>query len=975
MSGSTPRRAGLVAVLLLPLVLVVAVVGRMLLGVWADITVTGAFYDGLGMGAAYARAWHTSLVLGLIGLGVCVAAAATCLLLIPGKPRFEWSIRVSRAWGLLPAAVALPVLAVALIPAAAATRDTWLAARNAVAFGRTDPVYGRDVGFYVFELGLYTRLAGMVMGLAAVMLVVVAATAVLRAVRLQEMAGRVDAADPVLVRARRLAMAWGGVLVIGAGIRLWLQPLRMMSADRAPIAGPNAAERAVAMPAMQVWGWLVALLGLALVVAALPGVAARARRIGGLRGARIVTGAWLVAAIALVVVSSPWWIVLGLVAAGCLAATFGGTTGTGLRQAPVEAILAGAGAVTLLGGLVLPGLAARLYDQVALRGNTISVERNPLTDTIAASRDAAGIADLRAQVIDWKPGAVTPADVKANPQAVGSVRFLDYGPVQQACLRIEARNRYYTCADVDLDRYVIDGTGQTRFVIGREVDYARVGDDFTRRHLSFTHGRGIVMAPVNRIDAGGRPSFVVSGLPVRGLRPPLTEDGIYFGANPGMPWAMVNTGQADGFSSQPIRDWSGTGIPVSRHRLAITVSLGGLPFVGGRRIWNATGSVAKGDAVRLLMYRDLPARLERLVPFLGRDGDPYFVAAEGRLYVMQNVISASGRYPYALRSGRGVNYARHSAVAVMDAYSGQTRIVVLDDREPILATWRRVYPSLFSSRDALPPVLAAHLRYSEDVFAHQAAVLSRVHVTDINTYYNGDQEWSSTTETVGGGAEGTRITSPARYTYATLPGQRRERFSLITYFKPAVASRGIGFAAWLAVGNDPGDFGRLTLLSFDTAGAQNIDSVDTFVANVNRDQGLSSQLSILRDKAVRGNVIVVPVGKGLLYVQPLYLDSPGDSLPTLWQVVVSFGDGKVYTGPGFAQALQAAFLGTAGAGGGTGALPSDVNALVIQAQAELEAHRKAYAAGRYEEAARHMARMSDLLSRAADLAGRAQAGG
>lgn len=974
MSGSTSRRAGLVALFALPLVLFLAFVARTLLGVWADITVTGAFYDGLDMGAAYDRAWHTSLVLGLIGLLVCVVAAATCLLLIPGKPRFEWSIRVSRAWGLLPAVVAVLILSVAFIPAAASTRDTWLAARNAAPFGRTDPVFGRDVGFYVFELGLYTRLAGMIIGLAMVMLVVVGATALFRAVRLNELVGRVDAADPVLVRARRLAMAWGGVAIVGAGMRLWLQPLQSMSADRAPIAGPNAAERAISMPAMQVWGWLVALLGLTLLVAALPGVAMRARRIGGVRGARMVAGVWLVASVVLIVVSSPWWIVLTLIAAGCLGATFARGTVTGLRQAPVEAVVAGAGVVTLLGGLVLPGLGARLYDQVALRGNTISVERNPLTDTITASRDAAGIADLQAQVIDWKPGAVTPAAVKANPQAVGSVRFLDYDPVQQACLRIEARNRYYTCADVDVDRYVIDGTGQTRFVIGREVDYARVGDDFTRRHLSFTHGRGIVMAPVNRIDANGRPSFVVSGLPVRGLDPPLTEDGIYFGANPGMPWAMVNTAQADGFSSQPITDWSGAGIPVDRHRLAITLSLGGLPFLGGRRIWNATGSVAGGDSVRLLMYRDLPARLERLVPFLERDGDPYFVAAGGRLYVMQNIISATDRYPYALRSSRG-NYARHSAVAVMDAHSGRTRIVVLDDGEPILATWRRVYPSLFSPRTALSPLLAAHLRYSEDVFAHQAAVLSRVHVTDINTYYNGDQEWSATTETVGGGTEGTRITSPARYTYATLPGQRRERFSLISYFKPAVASRGIGFAAWLAVGNDPGDFGRLTLLGFDTAGAQNIDSVDTFVANVNRDQGLSSQLSILREKAVRGNVIVVPVGTGLLYVQPLYLDSPGDSLPTLWQVVVSFGDGRVYTGPGFAQALQAAFLGAGGADGEAGALPADVNALVIQANAQLEAHREAYAAGRYEEAARHLKRMSDLLSRAAELAGRAQAGG
>jgi len=131
---------------------------------------------------------------------------------------------------------------------------------------------------------------------------------------------------------------------------------------------------------------------------------------------------------------------------------------------------------------------------------------------------------------------------------VASLRFLDYGPALNACRRMQALSRYHTCFDADLDRYVRDGRPQTMFVFGREVDYAAI-PDFQRRHFAFTHGRGVIMAPVNRIDSSGRPDFVVSGLPVTGLEPPLKHPEIYFGAQTDMPWAVVNTDQPDGFTN------------------------------------------------------------------------------------------------------------------------------------------------------------------------------------------------------------------------------------------------------------------------------------------------------------------------------------------------------------------------------------------------------------------------------------------
>jgi uncharacterized membrane protein (UPF0182 family) len=258
---------------------------------------------------------------------------------------------------------------------------------------------------------------------------------------------------------------------------------------------------------------------------------------------------------------------------------------------------------------------------------------------------------------------------------------------------------------------------------------------------------------------------VGSGLPVTGLDEPLESPEIYFGAQNAMPWAVVNTEQPDGFSGRTIDDWSGAGVPVAENRLAITLSLGGLPYIGGgRQVWNALERV-ETDASRLLMYRDITARMERLAPFLVPDTDPYFVAASGRMWVMMNAYSVSDLYPYSARYG-GRNYQRHAVTAIMDAATGETRLYVMDQDDPVVATWQKVYPSLFTPRDQMPEALAAHLRYGEDLFDYQAAALGRFHVTDVDAFFNNDDAWAPTVETVGPGSEGTRISSPARYTYA-----------------------------------------------------------------------------------------------------------------------------------------------------------------------------------------------------------------
>ena len=959
------------------LVLVVLPLAYGALMLWADLTVNQLFFDSLGMGDAHVTIIRSYLTMLAVGIGLALLIAVPFLAV--GRP--VAGARGPRLQaGLAAAAVGL-LCALIITPALTGQRNDILAALNAVSFGVDDPVFGRDVSFFIFTAPVATII---VWAVASALFIPTIAAAVLMVIGIRGRRGSdlipgIVGIGPLHItvlatRGLSLLLAYGGLTIMAIGAGVWWARFAVVSGDGELIAGAGEAMRAVGVPTQTVVAVIVMLVGLGVFALSVPAVRRRVAPVTFAGWAQATLIAWAVATLALSVLATPWWLVL-LLPTGLLALAVRSRERLAERTpavavidrtpAPVWVPVAIGVASSVIGLLFAP-IGTALYDSVGLRGSTLQVERDQIEATLNSTRAAAGIDDVRTTDAQYRRAGVTREAVAEADASVASLRFLDYGPALNACRRLQALNRYYTCFDADLDRYVRDGRPQTMFVFGREVDYSAI-PDFQRRHFAFTHGNGVVMAPVNRIDSSGRPDFVVSGLPVTGLEEPLESPQIYFGAQEGMPWAVVNTAQPDGFTGQPIDDWTGAGVPVADHRLAITLSLGGLPYIGGgRQVWNALERVETEDS-RLLMYRDITARMERLAPFLESDGDPYFVAASGRMWVMMNAYSVSDLYPYSARYG-GRNYQRHAVTAIMDAATGETRLYVMDEEDPIVSTWRKVYPSLFTSRDEMPAALAAHLRYGEDLFTYQAAALGRFHVTDVDAFFNNDDAWAPTVETVGPGAEGTRISSPARYTYARLPDAAEERFVLVRYFKPATAGRGIGFSAWLAADNDPDRFGDLSVLRFTPDGPSPLDSVDTFASNVGRDPDLSAQIGVRTDQILRGNVIVVPIGRGLLYVQPLYLDTSADSLPTLWQVVVSLGDGRIFYAPTFRDALARALAGQIAQDGDPDALPADLRAVVDAAAAAYDAYRTAWAAGRYDEAARSLAQFERLLDRARELA-------
>jgi uncharacterized membrane protein (UPF0182 family) len=986
----------------------ILVVGRIVFHYAAEITIKGAFYDGLGMGDAYSTRWHTNVILALVGIGLAVVLVVPIALLLRGigGPRLHIPDALPQgppeglSWEDLPplaetfdladerrakgerfAVIGATVGAFAIIGAAmagnlVAARDTLLLWRNGVSVGQTDPVFGQDLGFFFFTEPAWNRLLGLALtGLILALLALMGTAGALWFLD-SKRNSRPTGLSP-LVRATGPALVLGGLAMLALGGIMWLSRYGMTIGGDDLVAGAGNAQRAIDIPTRTVGSGLLFAMGLGLLALSVPAVRRRATALGAPRAIQGLLVVWALVVVALVIFASPWWIVLLVpIGVGLVVTRRARAPLATLGETPIWAFPAAAVASAILMSMLGP-LGAALNDAVVLRGSKLQVERPNIAATLDATRRARGIDDAVETTAPYRQNGVTRAAIADAPASVGSLRFLDIPPTQSACLRLQTFNQFYTCDDIDIGRGVYGGRPRTVLSAGREIDYSRL-NDFQRRHLTFTHGYGFIAAPVDEIADTGRPAWIAGNIPQTGVEPALAQPEIYFGAQPDMPWSMVNT-------QQPVFDrkenrvvaWAGpTGVEVGSgwRRLALTEYLGGLPYIGGgRRVWNATsGKPADGNSDALL-FRDMGARMAEIAPFLTMDGDPYFAPADGRLYVMAAMYASTDRFPYAVADGDGSRYARQSAMAVMDAYSGETKVYLLDDAEPITRAWRSVYPTIFTPGSEMSPGVRAQLRYGEGLFNFQSAAAERFHVDNVDTFFNGDEAWAPTEESYG--ATNQRIVSPARYTYAVLPGEKKERFVGIRSYKPRTQGRGIGFSGWLAVSNEPDDFGKLTLLRFPSNNEEALDSLDTFTASVARDPALSQDIKT-RDNVLRGNTIVVPIGQGLLYVQPLYLDDPGDSLPSLWRVVVSFGNGKVYAAPTFAESLT---LALDAAGGEVPAEPgatppppgtaATLQELVRKAAAEFEAYQKAFGAGNDEEALKRLRAFREALAQAERLAG------
>jgi uncharacterized membrane protein (UPF0182 family) len=861
--------------------------------------------------------------------------------------RYRVSIDPYRVWLVTGVGILLGILAGT---SAAGEWRTWLQWRNGTSFGVKDPQFHKDVSFYVFDYPWWRFLVGFAFAVVLVCLLAAVVTHYLYGgLRLQTPGEKSTPAAQAHISVLL------GVFVLLKAVAYWL--------DRYGLAVHGGGFE-------RVTGWT----GL------------RYRDVNALLPAKtILVGIALVcAALFFANVWRRTWILPGI--------------GFGLL---------------VLSAVLIGGVYPAIVQQFKVRPSEVSREAPYIDRNIQATRAAYGLDGASVTEYDAKTTA-QPGALRGQSDTAASIRLLDPNIVSPTFQQQQQIRSFYSFPDtLNVDRYTIDGKRQDVVAAVRELnlnDLAPTQRNWISDHLIYTHGYGFVGAKGNSVNADGEPAYVSAGISNTSQLGEY-EPRIYFGEESPQ-YSIV--GRSDGQNRE--FDYPDDKQPNGQSNNTYA-GKGGVP-IGS--FWKQMLFAVKfkeekillssdvDPASRILYIRDPRQRVEKVAPWLTLDGDPYPAIVDGRVLWIVDGFTTSGNYPYASRTTLGeatettlttddrrviaprdeVNYIRNSVKATVDAYDGTVNLYTWDEQDPVLKTWKKAFPDTVKDKTAIPPSLLGHLRYPEDLFKVQRELLARYHVTDAQTFYGRADFWQVPRDPGTGdstqalGVSASDEAQPPYYLTLQMPGQPAPAFSLTTAFEPNQRQQ---LAAFMAVNATPGpDYGKIRVLQLPrnttVPGPRQVQNA------IKSDPAVNNVVLPLRvgNKVTFGNLLTLPVGGGLLYVEPLYVQAAtGTSFPLLQQVIVAFGN-QISIGESLSDALDAVFEGDSGATteepskggdngspGGTGGKGSNSEA----AQAIADA-RKAFADGQaalkkndfaaYGEA---QARLEEALKRAATAEG------
>jgi uncharacterized membrane protein (UPF0182 family) len=558
--------------------------------------------------------------------------------------------------------------------------------------------------------------------------------------------------------------------------------------------------------------------------------------------------------------------------------------------------------------------------------------------------------------------------------------------------------QYYEFQDVDVDRYLVNGSQRVLMVSGREISQNGIptgGRTWQNEHLVYTHGYGAVAAQVNTATTEGAPLLTLRDIPPVGS-PSIAEPRIYFGELNNVPFVVTNTGTKEldyeGASQQQQTTYTGSGgIPV------------GNIFQRALFAWRfkdvnlLISGLIKPDS-RIMIYRDLQARVPKPAPFLKFDSDPYLSVVDGRLTWIWDAYTTTNEYPYsqtinlsdatdhAAGLGGNVNYIRNSVKVTLDAYNGTiTYYADLSAQgDPIIKAWSLAFPGMFVPMTDASPDLQAHFRYPENLFQVQASQFASYHVTDPAVFFQKQDVWAIPTDpTVSANNTATSGAAPTGpmhpyYSLMRLPGATQEHFMLILPFTPEGRQN---MVSWMAANSDPGSYGNMVVYTFPSG--RNVNGPTQVFAQINQDPTFSKDRTLLGSggsTVVFGDFLVIPINDSLLYVQPVYVRSnQQNSIPELKRVIVVNGS-TVGLGTSLSEALAASTTGQPSGGGGGGGTPGgtideQVAALLTQALQHFAAADAALKAGDLATYQSELAQAQSLVQQANDLAAQQAATG
>jgi uncharacterized membrane protein (UPF0182 family) len=535
--------------------------------------------------------------------------------------------------------------------------------------------------------------------------------------------------------------------------------------------------------------------------------------------------------------------------------------------------------VAILGGVAYPAVIQRYQ----VSPNEIDKEKPYIDFNIRYTRLAYGLDNIEEREFPAEE-TLTLQDLRKNEATLKNIRLWDTRPLLATYSQLQEIRTYYKFTDIDIDRYRINGEYRQVTLSPRELSSKDLPSRiWINERLTYTHGYGAVVGPVNRVTREGLPEFWIKDIPpgastdLRISRPEL-----YF-SELATDYVFVKT-RAKEFN-YPAGDqnvyttYEGQGgIPLRSfwRKMLFAAHLGDIKLLMSNDLTTAS---------RVLLYRNIRERVQRIAPFFRYDDDPYMViSAAGRIVWLLDGYTLSDWFPYSTTTPGLGNYVRNAVKATVDAYDGTVHFYVADPADPLIRTTARIFPGLLQPLDAMPADLRAHIRYPEGLFRVQAAMYAVYHMRDTQVFYNKEDLWSIPV----GHESGSNLPMEPYYLILRLPGEPKEEFVLLIPFNP---SKKDNLSAWLAARSDPPHYGKLVVYNFPKQkliyGPRQIE------ARIDQDSFISQQLSLWNQRGsqvIRGNLLVIPIERSLVYVEPLYIAAEKGQLPELKRVIVGFGD-------------------------------------------------------------------------------------
>ena len=483
---------------------------------------------------------------------------------------------------------------------------------------------------------------------------------------------------------------------------------------------------------------------------------------------------------------------------------------------------------------------------------------------------------------------LTGSDIAENSETISNIRINDFDPAQQFYNQTQSIRQYYTFNDVDNDRYMIDGKYTQTYLATREIDESKISDSWLNRHLKYTHGYGITLSRVDKVTASGQPDVLIGNIPpessVEEIQ--ITRPEIYFGELSNE-YVIVGTDEDEfdypsGESNEYTRYEGDAGINMNFfNRLVFAVKEGSVKLLVSSNI--------DSDS-KIIIHRNVMDRVRTIMPYLSYEDDPYMVTVDGKLYWMVDAYTESSNYPYSqpFDDERGTNYIRNSVKVVVDAYNGDVDFYIVDEEDPIAATYAKIYPTLFKSGDQMPEGLKAHIRYPNSLLQIQADIYTRYHMEDISVFYLNEDQWDIAYEIYG--TEQVQMTPT--YYIAKLPGEEKAEFFNSIPFTPKSKKN---MTALMVARNDGEHYGELVLYQFPKS--KTIYGPEQVEAQIDQNTEISKEFSLWNSSGTtyrRGNMFIIPINSSILYVEPVYLEATNSSIPEVKRIIVAYDDKIAY---------------------------------------------------------------------------------